>query len=1101
MTLQPTNGTAGNTSGRVRFFFVFRALLGLLLLAAAGSPLGLLAADEPKPDLTPEQRQDLEQRSAALNQQAIEFYRAGRYAKATDLFEQSLAIQQKLYPKEQYPQGHPDLARSLNNLGDLLQDQGEYGRALPYFQQALAMYQKLHPKEQYPQGHPNLARSLNNLGGLLLNQGEYGRAFTYYQQSLAIMQQLYPEEQYPQGHPDLATSLNNLGSLLGHQGEYGRALPYFQQALAMYQKLYPAERYPQGHPDLAASLNNLGMLLRAQGEYGRALTYYQQALAMVQKLYPAERYPQGHPHLAGTLNNLGLLLQAQGEHGRALTYHEQALAMQQQLYPAERFPQGHPGLARSLNTLGALLRDKGEYGRALTYHQQALAMYQKLYPKKQYRQGHPDLATSLNNLGFLLQDQGEYGRAFTYYQQALAMRQQLYPAERFPQGHPDLAMSLNNLGSLLQDQGEYGRALPYFQQALAIWQQLYPEEQYRQGHPDLATSLNNLGFLLQAQGEYGRALTYAEQAVRMHQDLFDLFAAGAAEAEALNFLARLSGTEHLLLSVSQAVGQPAEGSYALLWRSKGAVARLLESRRQALIAAADPETAQRAGQLSDTRRALAQALLAPAAGAAQVRHLAELTQLKEERERALARKLPAAARRGATARQGPADLAGRLPPGSAFLDLIRYYRWGKGKEAGAWHYTAFVLRPGQPVVRVELGLAAPIDAALTEWRGEIGRGYDGTDQAATLRRLVWAPLAKHLPADTETVWLSPDGLLSSLPWAALPGRQKGTVLLEGHALAVVSHGPFLLDYLSREPAKEPAAGLLVAYGGVAYDSDPRPVERAPENALVKRAALDRGKPKLWVELRGTERERELVVSLAKDVRRAEVLSRQGRAASTGQLLLDLPRARWAHLATHGFFANAEFRSVLQVDEKQFRRGIKERAAPGARNPLVLSGLVLAGANRADPDGDRGILTAEAIAGLPLDHLELAVLSACETGLGEVAGGEGVFGLQRAFHLAGASNVVASLWQVEDTATAALMGLFYRKLWVEKKPPLAALREAQLYLYRHPEQIASLAAKRGVNFANPQALPADEVVNAKPQAAGKRAKVSQWAAFVLSGAGR
>src|SRR5205807_3129911 len=143
-------------------------------------------------------------------------------------------------------------------------------------------------------------------------------------------------------------------------------------------------------------------------------------------------------------------------------------------------------------------------------------------------------------------------------------------------------------------------------------------------------------------------------------------------------------------------------------------------------------------------------------------------------------------------------------------------------------------------------------------------------------------------------------------------------------------------------------------------------------------------------------------------------------------------------------------SAFQLDERQFRAGTLDRAAPGARSPLVLSGLVLAGANRPAAGGDGGILTAEAVVGLPLEGLDLAVLSACETGLGEVAGGEGVFGLQRAFNIAGTRNVIGSLWKVDDEATCALMALFYRGLFEGKggRSPLEALRRAQLYLYRH-----------------------------------------------------
>src|SRR5207248_9488453 len=134
----------------------------------------------------------------------------------------------------------------------------------------------------------------------------------------------------------------------------------------------------------------------------------------------------------------------------------------------------------------------------------------------------------------------------------------------------------------------------------------------------------------------------------------------------------------------------------------------------------------------------------------------------------------------------------------------------------------------------------------------------------------------------------------------------------------------------------------------------------------------------------------------------------------------------------------------------------ERVGAAALSPMVMTGVVLAGANKPETPG-RGIVTGEALIDLDLSGLELAVLSACETGLGDVAGGEGTFGLQRAFHLAGARDVVASLWKVPDQSTAALMALFYRNLWEKNMPPAEALRRAQLEVYRNPGRIAELAA--------------------------------------------
>jgi CHAT domain-containing protein len=205
----------------------------------------------------------------------------------------------------------------------------------------------------------------------------------------------------------------------------------------------------------------------------------------------------------------------------------------------------------------------------------------------------------------------------------------------------------------------------------------------------------------------------------------------------------------------------------------------------------------------------------------------------------------------------------------------------------------------------------------------------------------------------------------------------------------------------------------------------------------------------------------------------------------------------AHLATHGFFADALFRSAFQVDADLFKMGWRgERVGAGALSPMVMTGLVFAGANKPNTPG-RGIVTGEALVDLDLSGLEWAVLSACETGLGDTAGGEGTFGLQRAFHLAGTRDVIASLWKVPDRPTAALMALFYRNLWEKDLPPLEALRQAQLDIYRHPEKIPELAAGFRGKFVE---VPGTEEAPGKATADGK-AHPRLWAAFTLSGPGR
>ena len=316
-------------------------------------------------------------------------------------------------------------------------------------------------------------------------------------------------------------------------------------------------------------------------------------------------------------------------------------------------------------------------------------------------------------------------------------------------------------------------------------------------------------------------------------------------------------------------------------------------------------------------------------------------------------------------------------------------------------------------------------------------------------------------------------------------------MLEKLAVAVVPHGAFLLQRLQDKPSALDAKATVLAVGDVAYE------KAATGAAPIKDLTLAPiEKIITWKALPGTAREQTQIAGLARKALNTEPVVLQGAAAGIAQVCAELPKVRYAHLATHGFFADPKFRSAFQVDEKQFLYSGLERKTAGARSPAVLSGLVLAGANLKETP-ERGILTAEAVVSLRLEDLELAVLSACETGLGETAGGEGVFGLQRAFHVAGARNVNASLWRVDDEATAALMVLFYHKLWVENRPPLQALQEAQLYIYRHPEEIKGLAALRGIDFTAKD-LPK---VTATPVAKDARSHTSQWAAFVLSGTGK
>jgi CHAT domain-containing protein/Tfp pilus assembly protein PilF len=1019
------------------------------------------------------------------------------HAKAEPLLRRAVRMREALYPRDRYPKGHPDLAQSLNNLAGLHKDRGEYAQAEPLFRWALEMRQAL-----FPPGHPYVVNSTNNLALLYKDmalrhkdRGEHAQAEMLYQRALRLFEGLYPPERFPQGHPFLAYTIDELALLYMSMGDHARAEPLFRRALRMREALYPEARFPQGHSDLAQSLNNLGRLYQDQGEYAKAELLSRRALRMYEALYPPARYPQGHSHLAISLNNLARLHEEQGEFARAEPLFRRALRMHEALYP-----QGHPHLAHSLNNLAALYKSQGEFARAEPLYRRALTMCEGLYPKSRYPQGHVDLAQGIGNLAALYLARREFVRARPLFERALAMREGLYPRSRYPQGHAGLALDINNLGWLLREQGQHAEAERLLRRALQMREGLYPKTRYPQGHPLLARSLTNLAVLYQDRGEHARAEELFRRALQMFASLAAALVESAPEATALNYLVSLPPARDAYLSVTRTAHRA--DTYQAVWQTKGALSRLYERRHLGVLAASSPGARSLKSAIHSLRRQREAILLTPPDPATTNARDKQLDTLDEEirkKEAQLLPLLPALKRFDELARATPGDLRKALPAGVALVDLLRYthYEQGvkgpgeKGEKRTAC-YVAFVVTR-QAVVRVELDRAQPIEELLDLWRRAVQEGSPSEpDYAARLHALLWKPLRQHLPARTTLVYVSPDAALNRLPWAALRDGKSGRVLIEEHATAVVPHGVLLLDRLTAEKLHQPARPTLLAMGGVAYDRKP-----GGATELALRGPL--GDALKWANLAGTHKEVEQIVTLAGDRR---IVRREGAAAGVVTLLADLPTAQTAHLATPGFFADARFRTVLQLDEKLFHARFldsgetAERIGAGACSPMVLSGLVCSGAN-VHSTPNRGVLTAEAIAGLDLRKMKLAVLSACETGLGDSAGGEGVYGLVRAFHLAGCRNVAATLWKVDDEATAALMVLFYRHLW-GKQPVSAveALRRAQLAVYREPGRIKEWSQGRGP-------LPVPVPGSGKPSqkaAAGKTSPARTWAAFVLSGPG-
>jgi tetratricopeptide (TPR) repeat protein/CHAT domain-containing protein len=1080
----------------------------------------------------------------------------GNPDQALPFLRRALAMRERLYPPSRLPAGHADLVTSLAQLGGALAALKEWDESLTSLQKALAMSERLYPPARFPNGHPEQVLVLRDLGQALQSCGERGRAIECYRRAIAILERVIPPSGYPRERRKFPEILRPLGETLYAQGDRAGGLEYLRRNLAICERLYPLEKYPHGHHELEHSLEALSRLALSREDLASILSFYLRRLETAERLFPRDRYPDGHPVLAASLDSCGGALFSHADYCGAATYYRRSLQIKERLYPPDRYPRGHSTVAAALNNLGTALDMQNEFTQSLNAFQASLRMLERLYPSSEFPQGHADLADVLQKMGAVHKDVGSLDQARACYQRALEMIERMYPKDRFPNGHDrlihclaetaavqtrgsgtpvakllldralamyeglhppgqstkestDLTSILLTLGRLSLGRGEMDRALEYYRRVAGMNEQLYSPDRYPYGHANAAVVLHNLGMLYEARGELDLAMSSFRRALTMLQNISSQFVVSASETEALNFNAHLPTVQNCLISLNERLARKDPRIYGLVSGSKASITRIVQRRQQALFLTSDPEARIIGQELAATRLELAQLALTPTGTAQGLRlKLEELTRRKEDLERRWIARLPDRSRQDVLALESVTELSRKLPHDSVFVDILAYYRHEHGlgpqPRLGSTKYIAFVTRPGQVEWdSIDLGPVEAINQAISAWREDIRTGRPGS-AASTLRHLIWEPLERLFPAGIKTVWISPDGELSTIPWGAIPCREPARVLLEDYAIALVPHGPFLLEQITAERRSYKTLARLLAVGGVEYSNGADPPHRSGAHTTPDAPAS--GEDHLtWPDLPGTRAELTAVLEMAVGHPAVRLV---GAEATPSRVLDELPRVRLAHLATHGFFADQKLRSVMGVDEAVFVRG-PDLAAPGARNPLVLSGLVLAGANRPVPTdsnglpvGNGGILTAEAIAGLPLLDLEIVVLSACETGLGIVRGGEGVFSLQRAFHVAGAQNVVASLWKVDDDATAALMTIFYDQLWRQRKPPIEALRNAQLAIYRHPELVGEFAKARGTpDFDKFVQRPGLGVVAGHDRGTQNRAPVKQWAAFVLSGFGK
>lgn len=828
------------------------------------------------------------------------------------------------------------------------------------------------------------------------------------------------------------------GNYLFQQEEHERARRHYVRAREIRDATLPVD-----HPDRARALGLVANAEYRLGRFDTAQSLYRQADAIL-----VARDPVSRTALVNR-SNLGSLLLSLGDPEEAERILEGVFAERARLLP------NHIQIAGAVMNLATAYFMQGRQDDALRLCAVADSSFQ--------RQGdRANRIRAYTTWAEFLAVNGRTDEARERYRLAVEIAEELTDA-----ADARLATALDGAGAFHLSLGELAEARRLLVRAAAT-----SDSAFGPDHPLGLQRRLNLARLERACGHPERAAEIALDVERRSIHLARLVIASISEREALAYAATRPTGLPLLFEMARS-GELADSTWRTrLWEAwiptRGLVLDGIAGRARALrLAEADSLLRQVEDARSRYAGILVRALL-DRRGHVDGVELDEARRASEEADRRAA----AGVRAGAPAAVAPSAgaLAASLPPGSALVAFVaaepdanpRRVTTPNVARATDGTYLAFVVRPGRSTPElVVLGSQARIDALFEDWYEHARQspaGLLGSRRArleretrksgAALRAAVLDPVRERIPGATTLFWV-PDGALHLLNPAALPAKRGDRYVAEEDLLI----HPLTTERELLRNSTEGTARRLLVVGGVEFDST-RPEPPAPwaQALAVRGGAPDDGAPPERATFRplpASRGEIRDVATLWSGLPAArgsapEVTVLQGAEASEAAL-----RARCAgqdvlHVATHGIVAGED----------------------GG-----LTGLALAGVEQraqARTGADDGVLTAQELSGLDLSQAEWLVLSGCETGRGTAVAGEGVFGLRRAGHVAGARIVIASLWPVQDTST---------RLWMR-----------ELYAAHHRDGLSTAEAARAASRA----------LLAQSRHAKLGTHPSAWAGFVASG---
>lgn len=932
-------------------------------------------------------------------QKKFDIYRAlkdqGKYAEALPIAENALVLFEQEYGK-----AHQYYGICLQDIALIYRYMGQSDKALDYINLSLENIAGSLGKEHYEYGI-----RLNDKAGIYKDMGKYEKALPLYYAALDNA-----EKSIGRSHLIYGVYQNDLAALYYNMGLYEKALPLYQESLDK-----TLQNHGKEHVEYGTRLNNLAVLYEAMGAHEKSLPLYQEALENTGKTLGKD-----HATYGMKLNNLAGYYQRMGQYDKALTAYLASLENTEKALGRD-----HPYYGIRLNNLGGLYELTGQYEKALPLYLEAIKNTKNSLGKK-----HPYYASRLNNLAIYYETHGEYAKALELYLEGKAITEQHLGKE-----HPEYGVSLSNLAGFFKNTGKYNDALPLYMEALQI-----AEKKLGKQHPVYADRLYSLASLYYAMKQPAQVMALCQEFWELKKKQisgsFSFLSENEKNALIKTMEIQFQSMQRFYWMYAEYSVSTAGFSYDLELATKGMILAAGIQMQSAIRSSGDSQTMGLYDNWLFLRAAIARQQALPLEN--QRSDLSALQEQAEEMEARLARQ--------------SAELTGRQDIGLVNWKQIQQqlgeqevaiefasFGYGKGNySADSTLYVAIVLRKQDATPRiVQLCTQKQLDSLLTKrntddpafisglYRG--GQLHSPRQEMAHTRKLyelVWKPFDSMLNAG-DRIHFAPAGRLHQLAFAAIPYGKNQGLLSDRYRLNQMSTTAMLT---TREKHKKPEQIALV--GGVDYETFERVGPHGDSATSFSGQSADTmaESEENWAYLEGTLAEvKNLAAQAAAANIRYTVLEGKDASEERIKAMAGAASPDVLHIATHGFFFPNPGKTSDRLETAKSGATVFKSSA----NALNRSGILLSGANKSWQDAgaakgrEDGIYTAQEASYVPLFNTELVVLSACETGLGDIKGSEGVYGLQRAFKAAGAKYIMMSLWKVPDAETAAFMSEFYQ----------------------------------------------------------------------------